>query len=44
MTEAEAEEAFLLLRKKYGLQYRAVRFVGRLQGRWSKAIALAIGA
>jgi uncharacterized protein len=43
-TEAEAKEAYLLLKKKYGLQYRAVRFMGRLQGRRSKAIALAIKA
>ncbi len=43
-TEAEAEEAYLLLRKKYGLQYSAVRFMGRLQGRKNKAIVLAIKA
>ena|SRR2546427_1564536 len=41
---AEAEEAYLLLKKKYGLQYRAVRFMGRLMGRKSKGIVLAIKA
>ncbi len=40
--ELEAEEAYLLLKKKYGLQYRAVRFMGRLRGRKNKAIVLAI--
>lgn len=41
-SEPEAEEAYSLLKKKYGLQYRAVRFIGRLQRRKNKAIALAI--
>ncbi len=43
-SELEAEEAYSLLKKKYGLQYRAVRFMGRLQGRKNKAIVLAIKA
>ncbi len=38
----EAEDAYLLLKKKYGLQYRAVRFMGRLTGRKSKAVVLGI--
>lgn len=38
----EVEETYLLLKKKYGLQYRAVRFMGRLVGRKSKAVVLAI--
>ncbi len=42
--ELEAAEAYSLLKKKYGLQYRAVRFMGRLQGRRNKAMALAIKA
>src|SRR5713101_6428265 len=40
----ESEEAYLLLKKKYGLQYRAVRFMGRLMGSKSKAVVLAIHA
>ena len=40
----ESEEAYLLLKKKYGLQYRAVRFMGRLMGSKSKGVVLAIHA
>ncbi len=43
-TDEEAEQAYQLLRRKYGLQYRAVRFFGRLQGRKNKAVVLAIKA
>src|SRR5881397_1833054 len=38
----EARRALELLKKKYGLPYRLVRSIGKLQGRASKALVLAI--
>ncbi len=40
--EEEAEQAYRLLKQKYGLQYRLLRFIGRILGRKSKAVCLAI--
>ncbi len=42
VTGEEAEQAYQLLKRRYGLQYRTVRFIGRLQRRRNKAVALAI--
>ncbi len=42
VTGEEAEQAYQLLKRKYGLQYRTVRFIGRLQRRRNKSVALAI--
>ncbi len=38
----EAEEAYQLLKKKYGLQYRAIRFIEKFQRGPSRAICLSI--
>lgn len=38
----EASQALEMLKKKYGMQYRIVRSIGKLQGRAHKAIVLAI--
>src|SRR5712692_7596439 len=43
-SEEEAERAYQLLKQKYGLQYRLIRFIDRIQGRKSKAVCLAIKA
>ncbi len=40
--EDEAEQTYQLLKQKYGLRYRLIRFIGRVQGRKSKAVCLAI--
>ncbi len=41
-TDDEAEQTYQLLKQKYRLQYRLIRFIGRIQGRKSKAVCLAI--
>ncbi len=44
-TEKEAEQAYLLLKRKYGLAYRLIgitRFIGRLRGKSNERIMLAI--
>ncbi len=38
----EAEKAYQLLKQKYGLQYRLIRFIGKLQRGPSKAVCLSI--
>jgi PPOX class probable F420-dependent enzyme len=41
--EGEAKIAFTLLKTKYGIQYRLVRFVHWLQTRKDRSVALRIG-
>ena len=41
-SEEEAKIAFALLRKKYGIQYRLIRFIHWLQTRKDKSVVLRI--
>ena len=41
-SEEEAKIAFALLKKKYGIQYRLVRFIHWLQTRKEKSVVLRI--
>ena len=40
--EAEAQEAYRLLKAKYGMQYRLIRFIEKFQRGPSKAVCLSI--